>query len=256
MSPLNTRRGHRKLRPLQSMELPVVQQPRLLKQKKLKWQRLRRRALKLGRMGYPVRHQSKDEELVTPHPFRKVQQNYKKNHQAVQELKLFYGNLKDRQLMTLLKTTGSAYRNRVRSSGAGKNASQRRALILEGSLIRALESRLSVALWRRFLVPTMEARQQVVSHGHVSVNGKVIRKQSYKLRTGDVVKLNLALVDKFAKVELDRSDVWKQLSYRCPPPHLEVSVRRGKFIFVHAPYGREVRFPFNLDINRVRSFYR
>ena len=54
-------------------------------------------------------------------------------------------------------------------------------------LLRLLESRLDNVVFRMGLAPTRAAARQLVSHRHITLNGKVVNIASCKVRPGDVV---------------------------------------------------------------------
>jgi len=54
-------------------------------------------------------------------------------------------------------------------------------------LLQLLESRLDNVVYRLGIAPTRRAARQLVSHRHITVNGKVVNIPSYTLRPGDVV---------------------------------------------------------------------
>src|SRR5512146_886684 len=58
------------------------------------------------------------------------------------------------------------------------------------ALLGALERRLDNATYRLGFVPSRPAARQLVSHGHVLVNGKKVNIPSYKLAIGDTVSLD------------------------------------------------------------------
>ena len=57
------------------------------------------------------------------------------------------------------------------------------------SLLITLESRLSNVIFRLNWAPSMLAANQMVSHGHVVVNGKKINVPGYTIKKGDVITL-------------------------------------------------------------------
>ena len=57
------------------------------------------------------------------------------------------------------------------------------------SLHRALEMRLDSAAYRAGFALTRRAARQMVSHGHLLVNGKRITTPSYRLKKGDVISV-------------------------------------------------------------------
>ena len=54
-------------------------------------------------------------------------------------------------------------------------------------LIQLLEARLDNVVYRLGIAPTRAAARQLVSHRHISVNGKVVNIPSYTLKKGDIV---------------------------------------------------------------------
>lgn len=55
------------------------------------------------------------------------------------------------------------------------------------ALHKALEMRADSAVYRASLAPTRRAARQMVSHGHITVNGRRITTPSYQLKKGDVL---------------------------------------------------------------------
>lgn len=56
-------------------------------------------------------------------------------------------------------------------------------------LIQLIESRLDNTVYRLGIAPTRSAARQIVSHCHITVNGKVVNVPSYTLRIGDVISV-------------------------------------------------------------------
>lgn len=57
------------------------------------------------------------------------------------------------------------------------------------ALLRILESRLDNVMYRSRFALTRPAARQLVSHGHVLVNGRKVNVPSYRVRAGDVIEL-------------------------------------------------------------------
>ena len=53
-------------------------------------------------------------------------------------------------------------------------------------LLQLIESRLDNVVFRLGLAPTRMAARQLVSHRHITINGKVVNISSYTCRAGDV----------------------------------------------------------------------
>ena len=54
-------------------------------------------------------------------------------------------------------------------------------------LLQLLEMRLDNTVFRLGMAPTIPAARQLVNHGHVTVNGKVVDIPSYQCRAGEVI---------------------------------------------------------------------
>ncbi|HOW31525.1 MAG TPA: 30S ribosomal protein S4, partial [Bacteroidales bacterium] len=54
-------------------------------------------------------------------------------------------------------------------------------------LLQLIEARLDNVVYRLGIAPTRNAARQLVSHRHITVNGKVVNIPSYELLQGDVV---------------------------------------------------------------------
>lgn len=55
------------------------------------------------------------------------------------------------------------------------------------NLLKLLESRLDNVVYRLGIAPTRAAARQLVSHKHITVNGKIVNIPSYMLKPGDIV---------------------------------------------------------------------
>jgi small subunit ribosomal protein S4 len=54
-------------------------------------------------------------------------------------------------------------------------------------LLQLLEMRLDNTVFRMGMAPTIPAARQLVNHGHITVNGKVVDIASYQCRPGEVI---------------------------------------------------------------------
>jgi len=69
----------------------------------------------------------------------------------------------------------------------------RRARRVSGStgqvLLQLLEMRLDNTIFRLGMAPTIPAARQLVNHGHITVNDRVVSIASYQCRSGDVISV-------------------------------------------------------------------
>ncbi|MEO9168242.1 MAG: 30S ribosomal protein S4, partial [Aestuariivirga sp.] len=91
---------------------------------------------------------------------------------AKQKLKGYYANITERQF-------SKYYEEASRMTG---NTSE--------NLIGLLERRIDAVVYRAKFAMTMFAARQLVSHGHVKVNGKRVTIASIQIKVGDTIELS------------------------------------------------------------------
>jgi len=71
------------------------------------------------------------------------------------------------------------------------------------NLIHILEGRLDNIVVRAAFAPTRSAARQMVSHGHITVNGKTVTIPSYEVSTGDLISIREGSKKKVLFAKLD-----------------------------------------------------
>jgi len=150
---------------------------------------------------------------------------------AKQKLKKYYGDITEKQFLKI-------YQEASRKKG---DTSQ--------ILIELLERRLDAVVFRLKFAPTVFAARQLVNHGHVMVNGKVVDKKSYQVKDGDEISLlqesqNIPMI--IQTLSSNERDVPEYLQ-------LEISKCLGKFI--RGPQLTDVPYPVQMEPNLVVEFY-
>ena len=151
--------------------------------------------------------------------------------QAKQKLRCYYGNITEKQFQRY-------YEQAVNVKGdTGEN------------LVGILERRLDAVVYRMKFVPTVFAARQLVSHGHVSVNGQRVTIASYLLNEGDVVTIKeksreMSLV--LAAVDSPEREV---------PEYMDVNHDRMEGTFVRTPKLADVPYPAQIEPNLVVEYY-
>jgi len=150
---------------------------------------------------------------------------------AKQKLKGYYGNISERQFR---KIYGEAAR-------------------LKGStsehLIGLLERRLDALVYRAKFVPTVFAARQLVSHGHVTVNGRKVDVSSFRCRVGDVVELKEKAKQLTLVLEAIKS------AERDVPDYVEADHGKMSAKLTRIPALSDVPFPVVMEPNLVVEFY-
>ncbi|MCC6984548.1 MAG: 30S ribosomal protein S4, partial [Bauldia sp.] len=144
---------------------------------------------------------------------------------AKQRLKGYYGNISERQFQ---KIYAEASRRRGDTSAY---------------LIGLLESRLDAVVYRAKFAPTPFASRQLISHGHVKVNGRRVTVASFRCKPGDVVEL--ADKSKQLAIVLEAT----QLAERDVPDYVEVDHGKMRATFTRLPVLADVPYPVQMEPN-------
>jgi small subunit ribosomal protein S4 len=150
---------------------------------------------------------------------------------AKQKLKGYYASMTETQFRR-------AYQEAVRLRGDTAE-----------NLIGLLERRLDAVVYRAGFVPTMFAARQLVSHGHVKVNGRRVNIASYRVREGDTVEL----AEKAKSMGLVLETI--QRPERDVPEYLAVDTKAMKAVFVRTPKMLDVPYPVQMEPNLVIEYY-
>lgn len=75
------------------------------------------------------------------------------------------------------------------------------------NLLRLLETRLDNIVYRMNLAPSRREARQLVSHGHIAVNGRRVDIPSFIVKTGDVIELTARGVKAFKEREESEGEI-------------------------------------------------
>jgi small subunit ribosomal protein S4 len=151
--------------------------------------------------------------------------------QAKQKLKGYYGNITERQFRRY-------YQEAVRRQGdTGEN------------MIGLLERRLDAVVYRSKFVPTPFAARQLVSHGHVKVNGKRVTVASYMVKEGDTLELSAKARDMILVLEAVKS------AERDVPDYILADHAKMSAKFIRTPKLGDVPYAAQMQPNLVVEFY-
>ena len=148
---------------------------------------------------------------------------------AKQKLKGYYGDVTEKQFKR-------AYFEASRLKG---DTSQ--------NLIGLLERRLDAVVYRAKFTPTGFSARQLVSHGHVFVNGVRCNVASRQIRIGDVITLGKKAQEMALVAEA------QALPERDLPDYL--AIEGTQVTFVRIPTLDEVPYPVKMEPNLVVEFY-
>ncbi|CAN7940079.1 unnamed protein product [Ixodes pacificus] len=117
------------------------------------------------------------------------------------------------------------------------------------NLVGILESRLCTVVYNSGLVPTIFSARQLVSHKHVTVNGKVVNIPSILVRPNDVVQVRDRAVE-FPMVLAALQSQEKRV-----PDYLEVDQDKRCIKCLRVPKYLEVPYPASMEVSLVVEFY-
>ena len=157
--------------------------------------------------------------------------DYGQQLRAKQKLKGYYGNIGERQF-------NSIYKEASRLKGSTSE-----------QLIGLLERRLDAVVYRSKFVPTVFAARQIISHGHITVNGRKVNVASFRCRVGDVIEMKEKSRQLTMVLEAIKS------SERDVPDYIEVDHNKMTAKFNRIPVLSDVPFPVTMEPNLVVEFY-
>jgi small subunit ribosomal protein S4 len=151
--------------------------------------------------------------------------------QAKQKLKGYYGNITERQFH---KYYVEAARRR---GDTGEN------------MIGLLERRLDAVVYRAKFVPTPFAARQLVSHGHVKVNGRRVTIPSYQVKEGDTIELVAKAKDLALVLEAAKS------AERDVPDYVDADHNKMSAKFLRTPKLGDVPYAAQMQPHLIVEFY-
>lgn len=149
---------------------------------------------------------------------------------AKQKLKGYYGDVTEKQFK-------ACYQEAARMKG---DTSQ--------NLIGLLEQRLDMIVYRAKFAPTIFAARQLVSHGHIRVNGVKCNVASRRCFVGDEISLGSKATEMALVMEA------QQLAEREVPDYVTAD-GNTKVALTRIPTLDEVPYPVKMEPNLVVEFY-
>jgi len=151
--------------------------------------------------------------------------------QAKQKLKGYYGNITERQFHKY-------YVEAARRPGdTGEN------------MIGLLERRLDAVIYRAKFVPTPFAARQLVSHGHVKVNGRRVTIPSYLVKEGDAIELTAKARDMALVIEAAKS------AERDVPDYVDADHGKMTAKFLRTPKLGDVPYAAQMQPHLIVEYY-
>lgn len=222
----------------------VQNRKKVLNFKKTKWKIFQNFYLKKLRRYNKFKQLDQSKYFVTKFGTKGV--SYKKRFRdtlhAGRRFRLFYGNLKKQYLKKKLKLI--LKKNLYHS----KSLSELKIILLE-----MFESRLDTVLYKAKFTHSIQTAQQLILHGKVLVNKKLVKNKNYILKNGDIINLTLD------SLEIYENQILKTVKWAVPPKHLVINYRTLQIIFLNSiPFKNfSNEFSFNLRLQKIlMNYYR
>jgi small subunit ribosomal protein S4 len=150
---------------------------------------------------------------------------------AKQKMKGYYGNLTERQFRRV-------YQKASRMKGDSAQ-----------NIVGLLESRLDAVVYRMKFASTVFAARQLVSHGHVKVNGSVVNIASCLVGAGDIIEIKDSSRQNSVILEAMQS------TEREIPVYMEVDQKGLTGRFISVPKLDDIPYPVVMEPNIVIEYY-
>lgn len=131
--------------------------------------------------------------------------------------------------------------------GYSKKAADKSGLF-SSNFLQLLESRLDNAIFRLGFAGSRRIAKQLVSHGHVTVNGKTVTISSYAVRKGEVIALKEKILSSPLFTELET-----RLKKYEPPKWLELDRQKKAGTVKSMPEAEDAGMTF--DVTKIKEFY-
>lgn len=164
----------------------------------------------------------------------------KSRRRAISE---YSGQLKEKQKLKFTYGLGEKqFENYI------KEATQKVGIENTLHLVRILESRLDNVVFKMGLAKSRSTARQLVSHGHILVNGKKVNIPSFRVKKGDLIQIYPKNLTKPVFRDLDLT----LKKYQAPSwINLDKNQKTAK---ISAPPSLE-ESGLNIDLNKVIEFY-
>ena len=152
---------------------------------------------------------------------------------------LFYGGLND-----------SYIKKRIKKINKLKKYKFSKIYNFKYHLLKFFESRLDIVLYRAKFALSVKGAAQLIKHGHVSINGNVVKSKSYILKCNDLIEISQNKKSRvLIQKNLDRSNFWP-----IPPKHLLVNYKTLQILFLYTEGLNVVPlFSHYLNLNSIIS---
>ncbi len=117
------------------------------------------------------------------------------------------------------------------------------------NLLQILETRLDNVMFKLGLAPSKSTARQLISHGHIRVNGKKVDVPSFIVKPGSVI----SLIDKSKNLLSVKSSIERAVTRKTVPVWLELNPENATGVVKNFPTKEEIASP--LQERLIVEFY-
>lgn len=161
---------------------------------------------------------------------RRKKSDYGVQLEEKQKLKAIYGMLTEKHLVNYFKKAQKKEENTA------------------NLLAEYLECRLDTVIYRLKFAPTIFAAQQLVSHGHILVNGKKVDVRSFQVRPG----MEISVKEKSRQVPLIKESV--ENPNRTVPEYLSLDEATFTGKLLARPIPEQMPWPLEINLHEICDF--
>ncbi len=176
----------------------------------------------INNQNAPGQHGAKSKTVITEYCIRLL---------AKQKLKFYYSNLTESKLK-------KAYKQALKYRGN-----------VAHNLIRVLELRLDVLVYRSGLTPSFRAARQLINHGHVLVNNLKVNICSYECKLGDIFRI----LPKYINLKIIKQNMLS--NPRSAPSHVICNYKYLMFKLIGTPKYDGSLYPTPMSPELIIEFY-
>ena len=223
-------------RPLYKKILPlkknVLNNDKILKFNKLKWQRFQRFSFKRNRKKF---YNPTSYFLSNFKNF--FSKKFKYNLQNKLRLSFYYGKLRKNYLK---RVVGVALKK-------SKKQNMQAAILF----VQKLEARLDTALYKAHFCYNYYSAGQFITHEKIYVNNKIVKHKFFELKKGDLITLDSSIKE-IVKSNISNSDLWP-----IPPKHFYINYKTLQILVIdNIEYTNHFSYHhFWIDFNSFIRYY-
>ena len=211
----------------------VQNNKKLLKLKKKKWEKLIQYYKWKSKRYKKFKPQNQTQHLVTKYPNKRTayEKRFKNTLQKKKVFNLFYGNLSKRFI-----------KNQIKLAIKKNN----KFLNINILFLKYFEKRLDIVLYRAKFSNSIRNAQQLIVHGKILVNNRIVTHKNYILKKEDLITVHPTYIY-LIKKNFTQTQIWP-----LPPKHLFINYKTMQIMIGNFKLTNlSTNFTFNLHLEKI-----